>query len=397
MPMGNLKKKIVMAIDGSKSSMVGAYLLKQQGHEIIGVAILFNQRNKGDLTFPSELIRYNVKEVKRVKELCETFDIPFYAVNAEDLYKDKIANFFLSSILSCRVFADEIFATSLITDILLEKCKILQGDAIATAHFAKVLYNEKNNGYIIGHSDDENNDQSHLLAHLKQEHLSKLILPLSSIRRDDVDKIADSMGNAFVKRTSFQKISLDNPVLHDYIKKYVPKSLIKEGSILNYITGDVIGDHSGLRFYPGQEIHSKFVVVQYELLSDKVFVCPKETLYYTHIFVKFLKTIPNYDISRPLYLFMKSKSLKKSIPCCLIFKNNRVAVVEFEKKISGRLYSGEYLIFYNKRGADGRIVATGLCAYSYFKAFGRRFTLPLRGEEREIYENHMHKKDREGF
>ena len=82
--MGNLKKKIVMAIDGSKSSMVGAYLLKQQGHEIIGVAILFNQRNKGDLTFPSELIRYNVKEVKRVKELCETFDIPLSSMEIKE-------------------------------------------------------------------------------------------------------------------------------------------------------------------------------------------------------------------------------------------------------------------------------------------------------------------------
>ena len=172
-------KKIIMAINGSMSSIMGAYLLKQQGHEIIGIGILFNTTKEDEAPLPPLLIRYNIPDISKVKELCDTFAIPFYAVHAEDRYLANVGDLKIASLVSCRIFADEIFATNLIIDILLEKCESLGGNAIATGHFAKISYNKENCHYIIGHSDDEKNDQSHLLAHLKQEHLSKLVLPLS--------------------------------------------------------------------------------------------------------------------------------------------------------------------------------------------------------------------------
>ena len=389
---GNTKapKRVVMAMDGGRNSMVASYLLKKQGHDVLGVAVAFARKEQKGLHFPAQLVRYNITEIEKIKHLCDAQEIPFYIVDAEDIYDYRIGEFSVSSNLSCRVFAHDIFATNLLIDILLEKSKKLGGDLVATGHRAKVFYNTKHRGFAVSSYDDEKYDQSLLLCRLSQDHLSKLLLPLSQMGEEGMAKIGNSMGGNFVERVEIME-DVKRKRLHHYMETFVPKSLIKESLVINYMTDDVEGEHSGWGLYPGQTeltltngqtLDSNLVVLNYCVLKEKIFVCPKNELFYTHILVESVEMIPNLNIAGPLQFYVKSSILMPTL-CQLILKNNGVAVVEFGKKIQGLVYPGEQLAFYNKRGGGASMVASATATYSFHKESGKVLRFPAKEEEKE--------------
>ena len=402
---GDKTKRVVMAVNGGKSSIVGAYLLKQQGYEVIGIATLFTYGDgQKDGSFPAKLIQYDIDDIERVKKLCDCLEIPLYAVNAQDDYAYFIGDFFVASAVSCRVFACEVFTTNLILDILLEKADSFGAESIAIGHYAKVSYSTKQRGYVVSASDDLDHDQSYLLSNLKQKHLSKLLLPLAKLRRVDIEKIADFIGGDFAGESDIDA-HYDWALLQDYLGKMIPPSLVKEGEVINCMTTEVVGEHTGLDFYPGRSevplkhgtLASQFSVVDYCVLQERVFVCPKDALFYTHIFVSTLENIPNLDITKSLSLFVKMGNRSERKSCRFIFKNNGVAVVDFGERIRGFVYPGEYLVFYSRQGPGAVVVASGVCLYSYYEAYGMTFRFPLGKEEKERLESNPVVRVIEGF
>ena len=212
-----------MAMDGGRSSMIGAHLLKQQGHEVIGLAVLFAPKEGGPLDFPAELVSYRILDINHIKDLCDSLDIPLYAVGAEDRYNYLVSDFLTSSLLTCQTFNSEVFATTLLMDILLEKAESLGAQAMATGHHAKIIHNKKDQALMVVSSDNEEDDQSHLLSYLDQEHLAKLILPLAQIRSEDVEKMAVSIGEKFVEKHP-PPVPYGHELLDQYIKSFVPPS-----------------------------------------------------------------------------------------------------------------------------------------------------------------------------
>ncbi|MDC0255989.1 hypothetical protein OAK75_13915, partial [Bacteriovoracales bacterium] len=158
------KQKIVIGMTGGVDSTVAAYLLKKQGFDPIGISFNFYQEDAGKSLQGDSLASCQIVDLGRVQNICETIEIPFYGVNAADIYKEKILDRVLTARLSGIAFTPCVYCNVLKFDLLLEKAKKLGVEMIATGHYAKVVKNIKTGKFMLISANDKENDQSYYLS-----------------------------------------------------------------------------------------------------------------------------------------------------------------------------------------------------------------------------------------
>lgn len=229
--------RVVVGISGGVDSSVAAYLLKQQGHDVIGL-FMINWEEKDSACTAEE----DFEDVKRV---CNKIGIPYYSVNYAKEYYDRVFKYFLSEYKAGRTPNPDVLCNREIKfGPFLDKAMALGADMIATGHYAKVI--EKDGKYLLAKASDLNKDQSYFLNQLNQYQLSKVIFPLSDISKPEVRKIAkqldlstaekkDSTGICFIGERNFKK----------FLQEFLPA---QPGNIID-IHGNIVGKHEGLMYY----------------------------------------------------------------------------------------------------------------------------------------------------
>ncbi len=228
--------RVVVGISGGVDSSVAAYLLKQQGHDVIGL-FMINWEEGDECTAEDDY-----EDVKRV---CTTFGIPYYSVNYAKEYYDRVFKYFLKEYKAGRTPNPDVLCNREIKfGPFLEKAKALGADMIATGHYAKTY--TKDGKTYLAKSKDLNKDQTYFLNQLSQQQLSSVIFPLADIEKPQVREIAkklglstaekkDSTGICFIGERNFKK----------FLKQYLPA---QPGDIKT-LDGKVVGRHDGLMYY----------------------------------------------------------------------------------------------------------------------------------------------------
>lgn len=229
--------KIVVGVSGGVDSSVAAYLLKQQGHEVIGLFMINWEEKDGACTAEQDY-----EDVKRV---CNKIGIPYYSVNYAKEYYDRVFSYFLDEYKKGRTPNPDVLCNREIKfGPFLEFAKKIGADYIATGHYAKKI--EKDGKYYLAKADDLNKDQSYFLNQLNQDQLKWVLFPLDSIEKPKVREIAeeiglvnaqkkDSTGICFIGERNFKK----------FLQEYLPA---KPGDIKT-LDGRVVGRHDGLMYY----------------------------------------------------------------------------------------------------------------------------------------------------
>ena len=138
------KQKILVAMTGRIDSTIAAYLLKKQGHDVIGIGIVFGrspseqEENKSKAEFVGV---YQLNDVDSVKKICQQIDIPFYAVDATKKYQARITDQLVGARVGGLLFSPKVHCNKLIFETLIEKMEKLGADAIASGHYSKVIKN----------------------------------------------------------------------------------------------------------------------------------------------------------------------------------------------------------------------------------------------------------------
>ena len=227
------KKRIVVAMSGGVDSTTVAALLKEKGHEVIGITMqLLDYKD-------AEGGCCSLDHVIDARRMAQELDIPHYVVNFMDSFKEQVLTDYVEKYESGKTPIPCVLCNQHIKfDLLLKRALELGADYLATGHYAKI---ENGSGkYFLNKADDEQKDQTYFLYTLKQKELSRLMFPLGSLKKDEVRDIArnlnlklaekpDSTGVCFVPSGNYR----------DYL---ISQSAFKEnqGDIVN-TDGSVLG------------------------------------------------------------------------------------------------------------------------------------------------------------
>ena len=163
--------RVVVGMSGGVDSSVAAYLLKEQGYDVVGIFM----KNWDDTDeFGVCTATEDYEDVIRV---CNHIGIPYYAVNFEKQYWDKVFTYFLEEYKAGRTPNPDVMCNKEIKfKAFLEHAMSLGADYLATGHYARVTFEDGE--YKMLRGLDSNKDQTYFLNQLTQDQLSKVMFPI---------------------------------------------------------------------------------------------------------------------------------------------------------------------------------------------------------------------------
>ena len=271
--------RIVVGLSGGVDSSVAAYLLKQQGHEVIGLFM----RNWNDASVTLEDECPWVEDSNDALLVAQKLGIPFQVIDMSELYKERIVDYMFSEYEKGRTPNPDILCNREVKfDVFLQTALSLGADKVATGHYARVSSFMDERGkeiYQLLAGKDNNKDQSYFLCQLNQNQLSKALFPIGELTKPEVREIAreiglvtadkkDSQGLCFIGKVSLptflqqQLIPKEGEIVEifsDY-KEFHKGMLLFETKLdeLKYLSkkikyqkedGKVIGKHQGAQFF----------------------------------------------------------------------------------------------------------------------------------------------------
>ena len=260
-------------------SSVAAYLLKQQGHEVIGLFM----RNWNDASVTLEDECPWVEDSNDALLVAQKLGIPFQVIDMSELYKERIVDYMFSEYEKGRTPNPDILCNREVKfDVFLQTALSLGADKVATGHYARVSSFVDERGkeiYQLLAGKDNNKDQSYFLCQLNQNQLSKALFPIGELTKPKVREIAreiglvtadkkDSQGLCFIGKVSLptflqqQLIPKEGEIVEifsDY-KEFHKEKPVFETKLdeLKYLSkkikyqkedGKVIGKHQGAQFF----------------------------------------------------------------------------------------------------------------------------------------------------
>ncbi|WP_126427167.1 tRNA 2-thiouridine(34) synthase MnmA [Brevibacillus marinus] len=231
--------RVVVGMSGGVDSSVTALLLKQQGYDVIGVFM----KNWDDTDeFGHCTAEDDFQDVRRV---CDQIGIPYYTVNFEKEYMEKVFRYFLDEYKQGRTPNPDVMCNREIKfGDFLDKALQLGADYIATGHYARVAY--RDGEYKLLRGADPNKDQSYFLNALRQEQLAKTMFPIGHLSKQQVRQLAADAGLATAKKKDSTGICfIGERNFREFLRNYLPAV---PGEIRS-VDGETLGRHEGLMYY----------------------------------------------------------------------------------------------------------------------------------------------------
>ena len=233
------KTRVVVGLSGGVDSAVSAYLLKEQGFEVIGV-FMKNWEDDDD----SEYCASNI-DFLDAASVADVLGIEIEHVNFAAEYKDRVFAEFLREYQGGRTPNPDILCNAEIKfKAFLDHAMRLGAEKIATGHYARVR--EVDGQFQLLKGLDASKDQSYFLHRLNQAQLAKTLFPVGELEKTEVRRIADSIGLPNAKKKDSTGICfIGERPFREFLNRYIAN---EPGPIKNEL-GQRIGEHVGLSFY----------------------------------------------------------------------------------------------------------------------------------------------------
>ncbi len=268
------KQKVVVAMSGGVDSSVAAALLKEQGHEVVGITMNLACSSKA-----SDKGCCSISAANDAKKVAETLGIPHYTLNFKDEFKHFVIDNFIEEYKNGRTPNPCIRCNQFIKfDLLLRKATELGADFVATGHYASIrpspqascyplvsvnaplpegegvgelpIINDKpgEGCWKLLKGKDQKKDQSYVLYRLTQKQLERTIFPLGEMTKDRVRVKAKELNLPVAEKAESQEICfVEDDDYGRFLREFVPEA-VKPGPILDR-EGNIVGMHGGIAFY----------------------------------------------------------------------------------------------------------------------------------------------------
>ena len=334
---------IAVAMSGGVDSSTVAYLLKKQGYNIFGVTM----KTCGE-------------EDKDAKRVCDDLGIPFYLLDATEIFKDKVIDYFVDEYKygktpnPCMVCNRHVKFGE-----LLNYAKEKGADFMATGHYAKIIDGE----LFIG--DDVNKDQAYFLSQIKRENLKSIMFPLGGMEKPNVRELAKELGvRVYAKKDSQEICFVEDGKLKEFLSEKSNGAVNKPGDIVT-TKGKVLGKHNGLAFYTigqrkglGIASDSPLYVLKLDSKNNRVIVGSNEDLLKSYLVAENLNllTVDTLKDLDGVTCFSKTRSRDRLHPCKIQVINEKLIKVHFTQDQVRAVTPGQGVVFYDE---NGKVIASG--------------------------------------
>ena len=342
------KGKVIVGLSGGVDSTVAAYLLKEQGYDVIGVTMEM---------WPNENSQKAIEDARRV---AENIGIPFEVLDFKKEFRECVVNDFMEQYQKGLTPNPCIVCNRLVKgQALLDKAHEMGAEHIATGHYARIEKHPETGRYAVRNSATAVKDQTYALYRLTQEQLQAMLLPIGDYAKDEAREIAEKIDGFVAKKGDSQDICFIPD--GDYAA-FIERESGYKGKPGDFVDmeGKVVGKHKGLIHYTvgqrkglGIALGKPVFVYGVDPAKNQVRLCDNQALFQTKLYAGNLSHMAYEKFEDGMRFQAKIRYAHKAAWCTVKMIGEDILEVTFDEP-QRAITPGQSLVLY-----DGEYVAGG--------------------------------------
>jgi len=351
------KQKVVVAMSGGVDSSVTAVLLQKQGYDVIGITMRLYSPD--DPLEEANLVGgcCSLDSVDDARRVCESLDIPFYAVNYKEQFEKLVIGYFQKEYTKGRT-PNPCIACNIHMkyDLLLKKALDLGADYLATGHYVRRWYDQESGRYLLGQAKDTKKDQSYVLYNLTQQQLKHILFPLGDYLKPEIREMAKQFGLRVHNKPDSQEICF---IPNDDYKAFIEQRTNEEvkGGFFYDTKGNEIGKHRGIPYYTigqrkGLGLALGYPAYVVDIVPDKniVIIGSNDDVFDKGLYAEELNWVAIDGLNnQQCTAYVKIRSAAKPSKAIITEESNQRVKVIFEKP-ERAVTPGQAVVFYDEHG-----------------------------------------------
>lgn len=349
------KKKVIVGLSGGVDSSVAAYLLKEQGYDVIGVTMI----NFRDRNLPEGEQSAEEKIAEDARKVADFLGIEHHVVDACAEFKEHVIDYFIKEYLSGRTPNPCVVCNRYIKwKAIMDQGHKLGADYLATGHYARIEQLE-NGRYALLCSVTSAKDQTYALYDLTQEQLARTKMPLGAYTKDQIRQIAQDIGLPVAQKPDSMEICFIPD--KDYARFIEENTEVKipKGNYVN-TKGEIIGQHQGITHYTIGQRKGLNLAMGHPVFVSKI--CPEtnevvigenEDIFHTVLRCSKLNAMSVPEFRTGMEVIAKIRYNHKGAPAVLETIGEDTLLVRFREP-QRAITPGQAVVFY-----QGNYVAGG--------------------------------------
>lgn len=350
--------KIVVGLSGGVDSSVAAYLLKEAGHEVIGVTMQIWQEETPELQEENGGC-CGLSAVEDARRVAAMLGIPYYVMNFRSEFQKSVIDYFVAEYMEGRTPNPCIACNRYVKwESLYHRAKSIGADGIATGHYSRIV-KLSNGRFALQKSVTDAKDQTYALYNLTQDQLKHTMMPVGAYSKEEIRAMAEKIGLLVANKPDSMEICfVPDDDYAGFIEGYTGKTFPK-GNFVN-TAGEILGPHQGIIHYTvgqrkglGIALGARMFVKEIRPKMNEVVLASNEELFSNVLYADRLNFMSVETITEPMEVVAKIRYNHKGAKALIELVGEDKLKVTFEEP-QRAITPGQAVVLY-----DGDIVVGG--------------------------------------